>query len=456
MRRYLSLIMVVSLIISILLVGCNGTINNDPNSKQGSAVAEAAINNLNTKGGSLEPTSTQDISSADVIGSGNINKEELTPEKYLEDFEYMYQVLKENYPFFDINKRHTGIDWLAEKDTYLQLINNVKSDEDFKYALKRILSDLHNGHTFLWDGNGIYQQRKTLFGKYPVMYKPWLDQLNMQSAVLRYSGDKENVPVSSGSSRNETINDSNLITEILDRGKTAYIRIKQMNTDNIAADMQLVRQLFETGNNYRKLIIDIRGNGGGSDAYWRAYLIPLLTSKPVEFSNYILLRGGIFEEPFVEGKTGSGYEVSRCEVKDISKDGLNNLPDEILSNFKYYYKSTTTIYPKDSVNFEGKIYLLVDQKVYSASEGFASFAKDTGFATLAGVKTGGDGIGFDPIICTLPNSGYVINFPCVMGLTSKGVCDEDVKTEPDIYFPTEYTHYPSDDDLVQYIIKLED
>ncbi len=288
------------------------------------------------------------------------------------------------------------------------------------------------------------------------MYKPWLDQLDMESAVLRYSGDKENITVSAGNSRNETIYDSNLTTEILDQGKTAYIRIKLMNTDNIAADMQLVRQLFKTGNNYRKLIIDIRGKGGGSDTYWRAYLIPLLTSKPVEFTNYFLFRGGDFEEPFIAAKAGSGYEARRCEVKDISKDGLNNLPDEIMNNFKCYYKKTTTIYPKDSVNFRGKIYLLVDQKVYSAAEGFASFAKDTGFATLVGVKTGGDGIGFDPIICTLPNSGYIINFPCIMGLTSKGVCDEDVKTEPDIYFPTEYSNYPSDDDLVRHIIELED
>lgn len=45
--------------------------------------------------------------------------------------------------------------------------------------------------------------------------------------------------------------------------------------------------------------------------------------------------------------------------------------------------------------------------VYSASESFAVFCQETGFATLVGSPTGGDGIGaLDPVFLQLPNSGH--------------------------------------------------
>ncbi len=105
MRRYLSIIIVVFLVIPALLIGCNGSANINSTSGQASVMAV----------GSPQPSSAQGKSSTEVIGSANLNDDELTPEKYLEDFEYMYQVLEENYPFFDVNKRHTGIDWLVKK-----------------------------------------------------------------------------------------------------------------------------------------------------------------------------------------------------------------------------------------------------------------------------------------------------------------------------------------------------
>ena len=87
---------------------------------------------------------------------------------------------------------------------------------------------------------------------------------------------------------------------------------------------------------------------------------------------------------------------------------------------------------KDSIKFKGKIYLLVDKKVFSSSEKLASFAKESGLATLVECKTGGDGIGSDPYLIALPNNGYILRFTKELGVTSKGRINEVDKTEPDI------------------------
>ncbi len=94
--------------------------------------------------------------------------------------------------------------------------------------------------------------------------------------------------------------------------------------------------------------------------------------------------------------------------------------------------------PNDPVGFNGKIYMLVDDKVYSSAESFAAFAKATGWAQLIGTRTGGDGIGFDPVPVVLPNSGLIIRFPAEMGLNPDGSVNDEVATEPDIYVEKSY------------------
>ena len=108
------------------------------------------------------------------------------------------------------------------------------------------------------------------------------------------------------------------------------------------------------------------------------------------------------------------------------------MPEEVERNFQRYWKVTKTIKPKDPIDFRGKIYLLVDYRVYSSSESFAAFCKDSGFATLVGETTGGDGIGIDPLFFSLPNSGIVIRFSSMMALNGDFTINEEVKTTPHV------------------------
>ena len=106
---------------------------------------------------------------------------------------------------------------------------------------------------------------------------------------------------------------------------------------------------------------------------------------------------------------------------------------KILSDFDGYGISDMFIEPKeDSIHFKGKIYLLVDNGVYSSAEMLASFCKETKLATLVGSRTAGDGIGVDPVQVDLPNTAFVMRFSNVMGVTESGSINELDQTVPDI------------------------
>lgn len=82
---------------------------------------------------------------------------ELDSEDYIEDFNFVYETLKTHYPFFEINKRKNGVDWLSNKKSYEKYISKSKNDKDFFNRMNDILSDLNNAHTNLVpETNGIF------------------------------------------------------------------------------------------------------------------------------------------------------------------------------------------------------------------------------------------------------------------------------------------------------------
>jgi len=105
-----------------------------------------------------------------------------------------------------------------------------------------------------------------------------------------------------------------------------------------------------------------------------------------------------------------------------------------LNNNQYaFYSDNDSVFPsKKGVAYKGNKYLLVDKLVYSSAESFAYFCKTSKFAQVVGETTGGDGIGTDPILLTLPNSGIVIRFTGEMALNADGSSNEEMKTEPDL------------------------
>ena len=221
----------------------------------------------------------------------------------------------------------------------------------------------------------------------------------------------------------------NLFAIMLDRG-VGYVRVGSMARD-YKGQMSLLRR-FLSEQRPQALIIDVRGNGGGSDNYWEA-LVSMLAPEPVMSRFAVTWRSGEYVKPFIEQKVAVKLpEMSRSELDDLASSGACVPPEVLTPAFVLPRAWDRTIQPNASLNYRGKICLLVDDYVFSSAESFAAFCKGSKWATVIGSFTGGDGIGFDPALVTLPNSGMLIRFPLDMGLNPDLTANEEKHTIPDI------------------------
>lgn len=67
-------------------------------------------------------------------------------------------------------------------------------------------------------------------------------------------------------------------------------------------DSSEIRDFLIEVKDYKTLILDIRGNGGGNSDYWRAHIAPLLINKPIEYNTYLLYTRGNYAETFMQAR----------------------------------------------------------------------------------------------------------------------------------------------------------
>ena len=226
--------------------------------------------------------------------------------------------------------------------------------------------------------------------------------------------------------------------KILKENQIAYLKVKSMSNRTLEADGKKILEFYKSIKDYPYLVIDIRGNGGGTDNYWQKNIVEPLISE-TKSSAVAMAYKGNYIRPFLRGR-------------GITTKPIDKLPEEFNSKYtssmERFTVSSRAVKPKNSVGFKGKIYLLVDEYVFSSSESFAAFCKATDFAELVGTITGGDGIGIDPCVMALPNSGLVVRFSLDMGVNSDGTVNEKAHTKPDIYAETTYEDFIKDKDSI--------
>jgi hypothetical protein len=58
-----------------------------------------------------------------------IGDKQLTQEQKIQDFEQMFQTIEEGYPYLEVNQRLNNVNWIANKEKYLEQIKNTENDE---------------------------------------------------------------------------------------------------------------------------------------------------------------------------------------------------------------------------------------------------------------------------------------------------------------------------------------
>lgn len=369
---------------------------------------------------------------------GEISKAKpLTKKEMIEDFNYVFNELKENYPFFDVLKRKKNVDFLGNYNKYLQRIEKAKNDQEFIEKMTEIIGELDNSHAKIADKNYVDYILKYYANNWnsPSIYYEFL---NLNKTVVRNRYNLKGVQSSQkpkGNKRkslsileNNSSSNMTLDTSVKD---IAIIRIKQMlDPEFIKEDEEILNEFLRNKHLYKALVIDIRGNSGGNMEYWQKFLLPKLLKNQKEVSNHLFFKDSQRAKIILADETLNIEKVSNVDLSAIKLEHA-----EDLKKFDYYIRNTIVVNPDESDKnnaYEGKIFLLVDKNVFSAAEGFASFMKNSKVATLVGQDTGGDGITLGVINDVMPNSGLVFTYTNTLGYSPDGNINAEDKTEVDI------------------------
>ncbi len=367
-----------------------------------------------------------------LLGSlwGQIKEMSLSREQKLKDFSFLYESLKENYPFFEVQKRKNGFDWLANKKVYEKKIAQTKTNSTYFFTIQEILNELENPHVNLNPTieRDLYINTYRNAVNFKPKYERWYSILEKSESNTKYWQN-----VWFASKRNNNFNQfkqeksktsENIETLFFQKESIAVIRIKSFMFSNIEKDKAKIKSFVKEIENYKFIIIDIQGNSGGSSNYWSRYLVPYFTSKSINFYRIFAIKKGKLNK----------YYYPNCFETDFSVfSNLENKSQELTVDFYSIFKSQDTVHSKSSKNLKGKIFLLVNEEVVSASEDFAYFCKVSKWAKVVGTTTLGDGICGEPVLLRLPESGIVISYPALVGLNPDGTWNFETKTVPDIY-----------------------
>ncbi len=84
-----------------------------------------------------------------TITINSIAPQDLGVDEWLEDFEYLYNYISENYPYLQVKNRTHGYNWLDLKDTFVDRINTAADNEEFFKIITEAVIALQNRHTFV-------------------------------------------------------------------------------------------------------------------------------------------------------------------------------------------------------------------------------------------------------------------------------------------------------------------
>lgn len=210
-----------------------------------------------------------------TVGCSNTSTNTLSEEKKLADFEQLYNEVKEGYPFLEVNKRLNNVDWLSKKEAFKKKIINTSSDQEFADELNNVMGELNNNHTSIIDNKDQFNEIKEIYEKFG--WYNFFDDLNVNNMYDSLKSEKN-----SAGDNFQAIELKDLV-----KNKIGYISIPQMNSANgsIDDDMKRIESYLNKINDYKSLVIDIRGNYGGTDEYW-IELVSLLSDKDYKCGGY--------------------------------------------------------------------------------------------------------------------------------------------------------------------------
>lgn len=213
-----------------------------------------------------------------------------------------------------------------------------------------------------------------------------------------------------------------IIVDYFPSNKVLYIYLHQMSEQE-GFNLQDSIRHKACNNEISKIIIDVRDNVGGGDGFWYE-LLSFIIKDTISIKDQVALNWNpqvaaylnaefppqmsrqfkVIDVPFLSNR----QMLVRCNQMDIEPDSL-------------------------SIGFDGPIYILQDEKTYSAAHSFASIAKQVDQLTSVGTGSGNMvGFGLNPWGFKLKHSKFAFQFEPAVDLSAASTIEDTYQCSPEI------------------------
>ncbi len=203
-----------------------------------------------------------------------------------------------------------------------------------------------------------------------------------------------------------------------------YIRMLSFRHELIERDRNVFIDALRAHPETKHIVFDICGNGGGSDYYWSDLLVAPF-GEPVSYEKRVFFRDNDLMRRY-------GYMEGAVPVSELDREDVPAFVEEL--GLTHMLSGRIVIEPAEEgriIRSDAQRWVLIDEYVFSAADGFAGFCKQTGWATLVGRTTMGDGGSSAPVLARLPKTGLLMRFSAMASANQENQLNTFYGTNPD-------------------------
>lgn len=357
-------------------------------------------------------------------------------EDFLADYDMLWEILEENYFYFPYLEKQ-GVDIAALKaDTRKQLESRISDIDGFYYLLESMFRRMQNFAHLNVVEPAVYAVYQKYYNGEEAPDSGWKRALQNPKTPVLYAYLEENavngvMSMNHGKKNGKTQNREDFppVDASYDADRKAVLfRVISFDDRICERDAHFIdTYLASLGNvEIEHIVFDLSGNGGGNDRYWQQNIVAPFGGN-YEWDTWCYLRDTALMRDyyFHDLKPEPVENISGHEVPDaVTELGLTHY-------FTLSWQLSFDAALGDEIR-SARRWVIVDGRVYSAADSFSAFCRETGWATVVGSTTLGDGKGTSPVLAALPETGLLIRFSGLAVESPDGALNAIIGTRPDV------------------------
>jgi len=385
-----------------------------------------------------------------------IPPEDLTLEHFLADLNHLVYVLENNFALFDVAYWARGVDIyaLAQEAREVLLAAESPNLATFSTAITDAFGPLFGiAHFILFPPPGLARmadhyapgtESRLARMAYLLEDENFLQSviedvamlagremaIDFVTAIMEYNAEEVD--------RLEAILDEMMpgaaSSQIIESGRIAHMHIRGFPgpIHGYWSGEEYIADFFQEIRGFEHLIIDLRNNMGGDPSFFYNLIVGPILDEAITAEGFVFLQYGEYASLHAHSiSTNIRDQLVRTDHGLMSIDYMLDtfqLPElnmVDMERMKYGFRVSTTVRPVRTPQlgpepvFDGKIWLLINERSGSGAQIAAWFTKETDFATLVGEISGGN-FGGSRVFTRLPYTAMRYEFDVFYVTDSQG------------------------------------